>query len=192
MLVGYFYFSGYKLISEKLIDKHVRILVGLDIDTRITKYIREIDLLADYNKSRSQLKDDYYNHFVKLFNETDFLDSQPKLESFKLFYNKIKSGTLEIRKTDEPCHAKMYIFDYREEINEGGEDPGSVITGSSNLSYEGLAGRVEINARFNDNGTRSFTAPINYISVYLKNIFLFLRQKIFSPHTTLQMVSSLI
>ena len=44
----------------------------------------------------------------------------------------------------------MYIFDYRDEINEGGEDPGSVITGSSNLSYEGLAGRVEINARFND------------------------------------------
>lgn len=125
VLVGYFYFSGYKLISEKLIDKHVRILVGLDIDTRITKYIREIDTLADYNKSRSQLKDDYYNHFVRLFNETDFLDSQPKLESFKLFYDKIKAGTLEIRKTDEPCHAKMYIFDYREDINEGGEDPGS-------------------------------------------------------------------
>ena len=150
VLVGYFYFSGYKLISEKLIDRHVRILVGLDIDTRITKYIREIDTLADYNKSRTQLKDDYYNHFVRLFNETDFLDSQPKLESFKLFYDKIKAGTLEIRKTDEPCHAKMYIFDYREEINEGGEDPGSVITGSSNLSYEGLAGRTEINARFND------------------------------------------
>ena len=150
VLVGYFYFSGYKLISEKLTDKHVRILVGLDIDTRITKYIREIDTLADCNKSRSQLKSDYYSQLVRLFNETDFLDSQPKLESFKLFYDKIKGGTLEIRKTDEPCHAKMYIFDYREDINEGGEDPGSVITGSSNLSYEGLAGRVEINARFND------------------------------------------
>ena len=150
VLVGYFYFSGYKLISEKLKGKHVRILVGLDIDTRITKYVCEIDTLADYNKSRSQLKDDYYNHFVKLFNDTDFLDSLPKLESFKLFYDKIKTGTLEIRKTDEPCHAKMYIFDYRDEINENGEDPGSVITGSSNLSYEGLAGRVEINARFND------------------------------------------
>ena len=149
-LVGYFYFSGYKLISEQLIDKYVRILVGLDIDTRITKCIREVDLLANYNTSRGQLKDDYYHHFVRLFNETDFLDSQPKLESFKLFYEKIKAGTLEIRKTEEPCHAKMYIFDYRDDISEGGEDPGSVITGSSNLSYDGLAGRVEINARFND------------------------------------------
>ena len=46
----------------------------------------------------------------------------------------IKAGTLEIRKTDEPCHAKMYIFDYKDEINEGGEDPCSVITGSSNES----------------------------------------------------------
>ena len=153
VLVGYFYFSGYKLISEQLVDKYVRILVGLDIDTRITKFIREIDILADYNKTRSKLKDDFYDHFVRLFNETDFLDSQPKLESFKLFYEKIKNGTLEIRKTDEPCHAKMYIFDYRDDLNEGGEDPGSVITGSSNLSYEGLAGRVEINARFNDKGS---------------------------------------
>ena len=62
-LVGYFYFSGYKLISEQLIDKYVRILVGLDIDTRITKCIREVDLLANYNTSRGQLKDDYYHHF---------------------------------------------------------------------------------------------------------------------------------
>ncbi len=153
VLVGYFYFSGYKLISDQLKDKHVRILVGLDIDRNIAKHIREIDTLAAYNKSRMQLKEEFFEHFTDLFNETDFLDSQPKLESFKLFYNKIKDGSLEIRKTDEPCHAKLYIFDYRDEISEGGEDPGSVITGSSNLSYEGLAGRVEINARFNDKGS---------------------------------------
>ena len=150
VLVGYFYFSGYKLISEKIIDKHVRILVGLDIDTRITKSVREIDILAGYNKSRGQLKEDYYNNFVKLFNETDFLDNEPKLKSFKLFYEKIKMGTLEIRKTEDPCHAKMYIFDFKDEISENGQFPGSVITGSSNLSYDGLAGRVEINSRFND------------------------------------------
>lgn len=150
ILVGYFYFSGYKLISEKLINKNVRILVGLDIDVKISKYISEFETLANYNKTRSQLKDDYYNHFVKLFNETDFLDNQPRLESFKLFYDKIKAGTLEIRRTDEPCHAKMYIFDYTDDINEEGDFPGAVITGSSNLSFEGLAGRVEINSRFND------------------------------------------
>ena len=88
-----------------------------------------------------------------MFNESDFLDSEEKLASFKLFYEKIKNGTLEIRKTEDPCHAKLYIFEYSDLVNEGGELPGSVITGSSNLSYAGLAGRIEINARFNDKHT---------------------------------------
>lgn len=35
----------------------------------------------------------------------------------------------------------------------GGEDPGNVITGSSNLSYQGLAGRTEINVRLKDKQT---------------------------------------
>lgn len=150
ILVGYFYFSGYKLISENLQDKKVRILVGLDIDTTITKNLYEIDSFVNVNKSRSQIKEEYYGNFVRLFNETDFFDNNAKLEGFTLFYNKIKNGSLEIRKTEDPCHAKIYIFDYRDDVNENGEVPGTVITGSSNLSYEGLSGRVEINARFND------------------------------------------
>lgn len=35
-------------------------------------------------------------------------------------------------------------------MNEDGELPGVLITGSSNLSYQGLKGRLELNARFND------------------------------------------
>lgn len=150
ILVGYFYFSGYKLISENLQDKNVRILVGLDIDTTITKNIREMDSLTNANKSRAQIKEEYFVNFVRLFNETDFFDSQTKLDGFTLFYNKLKNGSLEIRKTDDPCHAKLYIFNYKDDISENGEVPGAVITGSSNLSYEGLSGRVEINSRFND------------------------------------------
>jgi HKD family nuclease len=44
---------------------------------------------------------------------------------------------LEIRKTLEPCHSKMYLFAYNDMMNEDGELPGVVITGSSNLSYQG-------------------------------------------------------
>lgn len=87
---------------------------------------------------------------MHLFNNSDFLDSEEKQKSFTLFYNKIKDGSLEIRKTEEPCHAKMYIFDYDDIHNEQGEDPGNVITGSSNLSYQGLEGRTEINVRLKD------------------------------------------
>lgn len=150
VLVGYFYFSGYKLISEQLKDKDIRILVGLDVDTHITKTIREIETFVKENRSRGQIKEEYFRQFVRLFNETDFLDCSEKLNSFKLFYEKIQNGSLEIRKTEDPCHAKMYVFSYKDEISENGEVPGTVITGSSNLSYEGLAGRIEINARFND------------------------------------------
>jgi ERCC4-related helicase len=150
ILVGYFYYSGYNLISEKLINKKVRVLVGLDVDVHITKCVREIDTLVSRNISRGQIRDNYFQDFVKLFNDTDFLDSEEKLKSFQLFYNKIVEGTLEIRKTEDPCHAKMYLFSYNDDVNEDGELPGSVITGSSNLSYAGLEGRLEINARFND------------------------------------------
>ena len=100
--------------------------------------------------SRNLVKEEYYAQFITLFNDSDLLDSADKLEQFKMFYGKILDGTLEIRKTLEPCHSKMYLFAYNDQMNEGGELPGVLITGSSNLSYQGLKGRLELNARFND------------------------------------------
>ena len=150
ILVGYFFFSGYYLLSQGLANKKLRILVGLDVDTNISKNIQVINTLSENKLSLGQLREKYYQEFVHLFNNSDFLDSEEKQKSFTLFYKKIKDGSLEIRKTEEPCHAKMYIFDYDDNHNEHGEDPGNVITGSSNLSYQGLKGRTEINVRLKD------------------------------------------
>ena len=150
ILVGYFYFSGYIQLSENLKDKQIRILVGLDVDLQISKHIREVEAIRSGLVSRSIIKEEYYKQFVSIFNESDFLDTAEKLEQFKMFYGKILDGTLEIRKTIEPCHSKMYLFAYNDLVNEGGELPGVLITGSSNLSYQGLKGRLELNARFND------------------------------------------
>ena len=97
ILVGYFYFSGYKLLAENLADKKIRILVGLDIDTQITKHIREVDSFTRTVQSRGQIREEFFNQFVRLFNDTDFLDSEKQLESFKVFLNKIREGSLEIR-----------------------------------------------------------------------------------------------
>lgn len=149
-LVGYFYYSGYAQLSEKLRDRHIRILVGLDIEIKMSKHICEVENFRQQMQSRGVLKEEYYAQFVKAFNDTDFLDTAEKMEQFKMFYSKILDGTLEIRKTLEPCHSKMYLFDYNDEMNEDGELPGVLITGSSNLSYQGLQGRLELNARFND------------------------------------------
>lgn len=150
ILVGYFYYSGYIQLSENLKDKQIRILVGLDIDLHISKHIREVEAIRTEIISRNILKEEYYKQFVHIFNDSDFLDTAEKLEQFKMFYGKILDGTLEIRKTLDPCHSKMYLFAYNDLMNEGGELPGVLITGSSNLSYQGLKGRLELNARFND------------------------------------------
>lgn len=150
ILVGYFYYSGYIQLSENLKDKQIRILVGLDIDLHISKHIREVEAIRTEIISRNIIKEEYYKQFVHIFNDSDFLDTAEKLEQFKMFYGKILDGTLEIRKTLDPCHSKMYLFAYNDLMNEGGELPGVLITGSSNLSYQGLKGRLELNARFND------------------------------------------
>ncbi|MEE1233788.1 MAG: phospholipase D-like domain-containing protein [Phocaeicola sp.] len=134
ILVGYFYYSGYTQLSEKLQDKKIRILVGLDVDLYITKYIREVEAVRNGLLSRSLVKEEYYKQFVDIFNNSDFLDTAEKLEQFRMFYGKILDGTLEIRKTLEPCHSKMYLFAYNDMMNENGELPGVLITGSSNLS----------------------------------------------------------
>lgn len=148
ILVGYFYYSGFEQIYKSVGDKCLRVLVGLEVDTQIMGRVREVNSFISGNTSRGQMKDEHYKSLVRLFNETDNFDSDEKLQAFELFYKKIKEGTLEIRKTMDPCHAKMYIFDYDNIFNEGGEFPGTVITGSSNLSHAGLKGRIEINARF--------------------------------------------
>src|SRR5574344_1362892 len=148
ILVGYFYYSGYVQLSDNLKSKNIRILVGLDVDLQITNHIREVENFKQSNQSHSYLKEEYYKQFVKVFNDTDFMDTEEKQNQFKMFYGKILDGSLEIRKTLEPCHSKLYLFAYNDMMNEGGELPGVVITGSSNLSYQGLTGRLELNARF--------------------------------------------
>ena len=150
MLIGYFYYSGYVQLSEQLKNKQIRILVGLDAELQIAKHIREVEAFRKGLISRNIAKEEYYKQFVQVFNNSDFLDTAEKQEQFKMFYGKILDGTLEIRKTLEPCHSKMYLFAYSDTMNEGGELPGVLITGSSNLSYQGMKGRLELNARFND------------------------------------------
>ncbi len=150
ILVGYFYFSGYSVISDRMQDKKIRILVGLDIDITVSKYIREFEDFSNTLESRHYVREGYYDKFVKLFNDTDCFDSDEKIDQFRKFFEKIQDGSLEIRKTMDPNHAKMYLFAYNGLVNENGELPGVVITGSSNLSYQGLKGRLELNARFND------------------------------------------
>ena len=144
-LIGYFYFSGFQEIYKKIGDKEINILVGLEIEHDLTNKIREFEIIQEVNEPRGKLRDSYYKSLVTLFNDTDFFDSEEKQEAFRLFLSKIKNGNLEIKKTLQPNHAKLYVFENKKEFNQGGDFLGTVITGSSNLSRSGLRGRFEIN-----------------------------------------------
>lgn len=145
-LVGYFYFSGFAELYRQLQHKNLRVLVGLDIERDMINRIREVDYHSTMNFTRAEVKQNYFASLVDLFNETDYFDSREQEEAFKIFYEKIKDGSLQIRKTKDPNHAKMYLFENKEEFSECGSYPGALITGSSNLSRSGLKGRWELNA----------------------------------------------
>ncbi len=149
-LVGYFYFSGFAELHEKLRDVHLRILVGLEVERNIINGIKEVENFTTTNKSRGQLRNDFYDSFVDIYNNTDFFDSEAQMAKFQLFLEKIENGTLEIRKTLDPNHAKLYLFENREADSICGTFPGTMITGSSNLSYEGLKNRLELNVILRD------------------------------------------
>jgi superfamily II DNA/RNA helicase len=144
-LVGYFYFSGFQEIYKNIQDKEVKILVGLDIESNLSNKIAEVEFIQDLKQSRGQVRELYLKSLVSLFNDTDFFDSLDKQEAFNLFLNMIVEGRLEIRKSLQANHAKLYLFENKQEYSQGGEFPGTVITGSSNLTYSGLRGRFEIN-----------------------------------------------
>jgi len=144
-LIGYFYFSGFQEIYQNVKNKQIKILVGLEIEQDLRNRIREFEIIQEVNNSRGEIRKDYYESLVTLFNDSDFFDSDERQTAFRLFLNKIKDGTLEIKRTAQPNHAKLYIFENREKFSQGGDYPGTVITGSSNLSRSGLRGRFEIN-----------------------------------------------
>ncbi len=151
-LIGYFYFSGFEEIYKNVTDKQIKILVGLEVEKDLANKIREFEVINNVNISRGKIRENYYRSLVELFNDTDFFDSKDKQDAFRLFLKKLEDGTLEIKKTLHPNHAKLYIFENKKEFSQNGEFPGTVITGSSNLSRSGLRDRFEINVISRDSG----------------------------------------
>lgn len=149
-LVGYFYFSGFAELCESLKNVHLRVLVGLEVERGIANSVREVEEFVKKNSSRGQIREEFYKKLIDVFNNTDFFDSEQQIKNFKFFLEKIKNGTLEIKKTLEPNHAKLYLFENREEDTVYGTFPGTMITGSSNLSMAGLKNRLELNVILRD------------------------------------------
>ncbi len=166
ILTAFFYFSGFNALAEDLKDKKIRILVGNTIDPNLVnelcnniKNYPDEDLAPYSTKgfarlNNSQKKDSYVKSFINLFNKSalsEEFDSTDSQEIFKMFINKIKDGSLEIRLTAEQQHGKAFILTNKPEFSCFGDQKGVVFTGSSNFTYNGLLGQGEMNEDFRDN-----------------------------------------
>lgn len=166
ILTAFFYFSGFNALAEDLKDKKIRILVGNTIDPDAIQDLcnavkdspdesLETYAVRGYNRlNNSQKKNSYVDSFVNLFNKSalsEEFDSTDSQQVFKMFLNKIKDGSLEIRLTATQNHAKAYILTNKPEFSCFGDQKGFVFTGSSNFTYNGLLGQGEMNECFRDN-----------------------------------------
>lgn len=153
--VGFFYFSGFQALFNQLRDKKIRILVGLEVDPQlIPKIVQQskegdIDLSKwqsrDNTNSRTVRKLNYIDAFVGFMNDSDIFDSDQSNEIFDLYIEKVKDGSLEIRKTVSDYHGKFYLIHNKSETSQNGDFPGTMFMGSSNLTYRGLIGQGELN-----------------------------------------------
>ena len=152
-LVGYFFFSGFCEIYNDIADKPLRILVGMDAEVDLNNCIVEYTTNLGEKKiaeSKLNVRKKYFESLQKIINKADSLDSSEFEKSYHLFVKKLENGTLEVRKTKEPNHAKMYLFAIPSENSTTGTDESKVIIGSSNFSVQGFKARNEINVYLQD------------------------------------------
>jgi len=150
-LVGFFYFSGWTQIYNSLKDRddlEIKVLVGLSVDKRlysILEYARESDNLTGEEKA-----DDFFESLAKAIN-SEQLDNEEFYRQVDFFVKLIEENKLKIKKTQEPNHAKLYIFKIKEHLK--GIANCKFITGSSNLTKAGITEQNEFNVEIGDYGT---------------------------------------
>jgi HKD family nuclease len=74
-----------------------------------------------------------------------------------MFASKLSDGSLEIKikKKENPYHGKLYLMYDKAGVVNQNKSPGTVIIGSSNLTWSGLIGQGELNNELKE--TKDFT-----------------------------------
>ncbi len=155
-LIGYFRISGFSKIASLLQDiTHGRILVGINID-KLTLEAKEAGVklnLMDFEKMSGRFVEEQ----LEGLNKESY--SKEVDESVLLFAQMLADKKIEIRiSPDKNIHSKIYIL--REDEITRHDDTieyrGSVITGSSNLSENGLSKNFEFNVELRDSDDIGF------------------------------------
>ena len=150
-LVGFFYFSGIDELYEALKSNpsfQMDVLVGLNTDKTIHGLIEYPD--PNTNITDRERVEKFFDSIAKSINSDEF-DTKEFYERVKFYLELIKSGKLRIRKTLQPHHDKLYIFNIKDELKTLKKSV--LITGSSNLTRSGLSTQNEFNVEISDHGT---------------------------------------
>lgn len=150
--VGYFYFSGFKFLSNELRNLKIRIVIGKEIESSQiglinTQIQRGIDAELDRFQPRTEpqsatlAQQRYSDSFIQLMNSSGLYDGPDSKEEIELFLSKLEDGSLEIRYAHHD-HSKLYVLHTKNGAN------GKIFMGSSNFTYSGLKGQKELNEKF--------------------------------------------
>ena len=150
MLVGFFYFSGVSVLANSLESNstmRMRVLVGMEAGQFLGQLV-EVFQDATANDDVS-IRQRFYASLQNILG-SEKVDNRAFHERLRIFIQLLEEKRLEVRKTREPNHAKLYIFsmdDAHKSIREK-----LWITGSSNFSEPGLSLRNEFNVEICDFG----------------------------------------
>lgn len=162
-LVGYFRASGYFRIRP-FIEKadEIRILVGINVDNLIYEANKKgLLFIEDPAKSR----DDFFEE-IKLNIQSAKYDKVVEDGMMQLIQDLVTEKIKIKVHPKKNLHAKIYIFREQEKHNHG---YGSVITGSSNLTDNGLERNFEFNVELRDNTDIDF-ATDTFDKLWLESI----------------------
>lgn len=149
MLVGFFYFSGVKVLAEALRDRpqlKMRVLVGMDAEYAVGQLVEVVQ--RGGADSAEAIQERFFESMKKILG-SPVVDTQAFHERVGIFIDLLETGRLEVRRTRDPNHAKLYIF-AMDESQVGNRK--YWITGSSNFSEPGLKLRDELNVQIGDFG----------------------------------------
>ena len=144
ILSGFFYFNGIPPLMEPIAangNLKLRILVGLDVD----KMGYELAHIGDGTTAQ-----DRFLNSLRNFARSKMFDQEACARNMETFLKMMEEGRLAIKKTKDPNHAKLYIFEMNGQARV--LDPIRWITGSSNLTDPGLSSRDEFNVELSNFG----------------------------------------
>ena len=132
ILTAYCYYEVFSYIIKNenarniFLNAKVKILIGMNIDNKTRR------LYFNDNKDNDKAISD--------FKEFTLIENKEYSSIIELFKYKCENKTLEIRKTAEYMHAKLYLFKYNEEAERN-----AFLIGSSNFTHRGIKDRKELN-----------------------------------------------